>query len=107
MSACNISLNEAFWRIYKYHIHSRKPPVQILPCHLPDEHLIKYEEGQEQISAARGVPQTKLMDFFLLNQRDLDARTILYPDLPNTARQTLHVEQRRTEMAKMKTWAIG
>ena len=38
LSAC-----EASWRIFKFHIHHRYPPVERLPFHLPNEHSVVFD----------------------------------------------------------------
>ena len=77
-----ISASEALWHIYGYEIHKKQPPVEKLPCHLPDEQLIFQDEAQEIVQ--RGPPVTKLMAYFETDRTDPSARTILYPDFPVT-----------------------
>jgi len=76
------AIGTAFWRIYEFPIHSRKPNIEKLPCHLLDEQPIIYEEGGAEAAAEQGPPETKLMAWFRLNQTDEDAHHILYPDIP-------------------------
>ena len=83
INARYISASEAFWRIYQFPIHNRKPAIEKLPCHLPNEQTVIFEESEAGNVADEGPPTTKLVDYFLLNQQDAQARTILYPDIPH------------------------
>ena len=77
-----ISASEAYWRIYQFPLQSRKLPVEKLPCHLPGDQVVLYQEGHEAETIQSGEPITKLTDFFELNKRDKLANGITYPDLP-------------------------
>ena len=78
VNARYISASEA----YQFPIHNRKPAIEKLPCHLPNDQTVIFQESEAGNVADEGPPTTKLTDYFLLNQRDTQARTILYPDLP-------------------------
>ena len=82
LHAWYISASEAYWRIYQFPFQSRKPPVEKLPCHLPGDQVVLYQEGHEAETIQRREPITKLTDFFELNKHDKLANGITYPDLP-------------------------
>ena len=77
-----ISASEAFWRMYDFPIHDRYPPVMKLPCHLEDEQAVLFDEDKASDAANAGPPTTKLTDWFRLNNEDINASMILYPDIP-------------------------
>ena len=55
LNARYISASEAFWRIYEFPIHSRKPAIEKLPCHLPGENVVLFREGEARQAVANGV----------------------------------------------------
>lgn len=67
LNARYISASEAFWRIYGFEIHKKYPPVERLPCHLPDEQIVIFEDGQAEDAAHKGPPVTRLMAYFETN----------------------------------------
>lgn len=78
-----ISASEAFWRLYGFEIHSKHPPVEKLPCHLPNQQTILFQPNEIPQVVANGPPDTKLTAFLKINTEDPTARTILYPDFPH------------------------
>jgi hypothetical protein len=83
MNARYVSASEAYWRIYDFKLHKRDPPVEKLPCHLPDQQTVLFETPAEaQAAINRGPPETKLTAYFKTNRIDAEARTILYIDFP-------------------------
>lgn len=83
LNARYISSSEAFWRLYGFEIHRKHPPVEKLPCHLPDQQTVLFQPEDVQQIVDRGPPITKLTAFFQTNTEDADASTILYPDFPH------------------------
>lgn len=78
-----ISAPEAMWRLLKYKMHDRSHVVIRLGVHLDQEQQIIFQAGHEQealLAAQTGV--TTLTDWFRLNREDVNARGLLYPDLP-------------------------
>ena len=75
-----VSASEALWKLYRFPIHSRKPAVEKLPCHLENEQMtiIPKEVNPDPIVP----PVTKLTAFFELNKHDDLARNILYSEIP-------------------------
>ena len=68
-----VSASESFWRIYGYKLHDEYPDVIRLPIHLPGQHLVYFEEGEDLAdAAARAEQRTMLTEFFEFNQRLLD-----------------------------------
>ena len=63
-----ISASEAYWQIYHFPLQSKKLSVEKLPCHLPRDQVVLYQEGQEAETVQRREPATKLTDFFELNK---------------------------------------
>ena len=80
VNARYVSASEAIWKMNGFPIHSRKPTVEKLPCHLEDEQITIIPHGAQadQIQA----PVTKLTAFFELNKEDALARKTLYCDIP-------------------------
>ena len=83
MNARYISASEALWKIYGFPIHEKHPPVEKLPCHLPNQQQVLFEEHQVAQVVQQGPPVTKLTAYFDANAQDPSARHILYPDFPH------------------------
>lgn len=78
-----VSAPEAMWRLLESPTHDRSHTVMRLPVHLPNQQRIYFEAGQEQdalLAAASG--RTKLESYFQLNNEDLNARQLLYVEIP-------------------------
>jgi hypothetical protein len=82
MNARYISASEALWKIYGFPIHQKNPPVEKLPCHLPNQQPVIFEEDNIEQITHQGPPVTKLTAYFETNLHDPSARHILYPDFP-------------------------
>jgi hypothetical protein len=54
-----------------------------LACHLPGEHSVLFEDGQEGEALERGEPETKLTAFFKKNAEDETAQSFLYTEFPD------------------------
>ena len=77
-----VSSNEAAWRILKFPIHERDPPVQQLAVHLENGQRVYFTEDTA-LDWASGDPQkTMLTEFFALCWVDGFAKTLLYMDDP-------------------------
>ena len=74
---------ESCLKIFKCKIHHRSHAVFKLPCHLPDEQLVYFKSGSEELALQNGPPSTKLTQYFLKNQKDPEARKYLYKDFPS------------------------
>ena len=56
--------------------------IQPLPCHLPGEQIVYFNDENVRDTVERGPPRTKLTAFSDLNRTDDNARHIPYPDIP-------------------------
>ncbi len=72
LDACYISAIKSCWRIFSFQLHQEEPNVVRLQVHLPDEHLITYDEtdSPEEILAAAEAKTTTLLQWFNLNKKD-------------------------------------
>jgi hypothetical protein len=78
-----VSAPEAMWRLLECKMHDRSHAVHRLPVHLPNQQKIVFTEGREEeaLQLARS-GRTKLEAWFDLNKTDVDAKHILYTDIP-------------------------
>jgi hypothetical protein len=78
-----VSAPEAVWRLLESPMHDRSHTVIRLPVHLPNQQRITFEAGQEEeaLEASR-TGMTKLEAWFKLNEDDVNARNLLYTDIP-------------------------
>ncbi|CAN1145644.1 hypothetical protein LINPERHAP2_LOCUS14792 [Linum perenne] len=76
----SISSYESVWRLFKFPIHERSPAVFRLCVHLPNEHMVTYEERQSvpSIFARPDISKTMLTEWFTLNQVYPPARAYTY-----------------------------
>ena len=77
-----LGASEAALKIFRFPIHYRSHSVEKLPCHLPGDQSVLFEEGQEEEALSAGPPQTKLTGFFQTNKEDESARDLLYTEFP-------------------------
>ena len=77
-----VSSNEAAWRILKFPIHERDPPVQQLAVHLENGQCVYFTEDTALDRASGDPPKTTLTEFFSLCRVDGFAKTLLYVDIP-------------------------
>lgn len=79
-----LSSNEAFWRIFGFRIHDRKPVVEHLTVHLENGQRV-YFRNADQVQAmlrANDPPNSTLTAFFHLCRTDPFARTLRYYEVP-------------------------
>lgn len=78
-----VSAPEAMWRLLQCKMHDKSHAVIRLPVHLPNQQRIIFREGEEEqaLDDAR-TGTTKLEAWFLLNQTDPNAQSIMYTDIP-------------------------
>lgn len=62
-------------------MHHQSHKIERLDCHLPQQQTVYFQNGNEAAAAANP-RQTKLEAFFRLNQRDSDANSLLYIEIP-------------------------
>ena len=65
VNARYISASEALWRLCGFEIHRKHPPVEKLPCHLPDQQTVLFESGQVGEAVETAPPPTKRTAFFI------------------------------------------
>ncbi|CAG8720699.1 120_t:CDS:1, partial [Acaulospora morrowiae] len=74
---------EAFWRLSEYEMQEKSHTIIRLPVHLPNKQNIFFSVGNE--AKALHVAQTQhtmLTAWFKLNENDINARTIIYHNIP-------------------------
>ena len=74
--------SEAMWNIYQFMMHTMKPNVQRLACHLPGEQSVYVHEDEEPQAALDRKEETELTAWFKKNAADENARDKLYVDFP-------------------------
>ncbi|XP_072025233.1 uncharacterized protein [Amphiura filiformis] len=57
VNARYVSASQALWRIYEFKLHQRYPAVMKLPCHLENEQLVVFNEGQAEQAVCEGPPK--------------------------------------------------
>ncbi|KAL3646345.1 hypothetical protein CASFOL_011525 [Castilleja foliolosa] len=78
-----VSSCEAAWRLLKFELQYKHPPVTRLSFHLENEHNIVYEEN-ESIETVTGKPQTSMfLEWMKLNKFDTKANELTYSDAPS------------------------
>ena len=78
-----VSSNEAAWRILEFEISKSSHSVERLDLYLPGQQPVYFREGNEvqQIEQA-AARDSKLSAFFKLAEGDLEARQLLYTEVP-------------------------
>ena len=76
-----ISTSEAIWRIFRFPIHERFPPVMHLSVHLENGQRVYFTE-ENIIEKIKNPPKTTLMAFFDLCKTDEYAKKLLYNEIP-------------------------
>ena len=77
-----ISSSEAAWRIFRFPVHERYPPVVHLAVHLENGQRIYFTECNV-VNKVRNPPQTTLLAFFDLCKRDDFAKQLHYNEIPS------------------------
>ncbi|GJT76115.1 uncharacterized protein Tco_1042840 [Tanacetum coccineum] len=75
---------EAVWRLFLFDIHYTYPSVMQLSFHLPNQNVITLRDSERlpALLQREGIDVTMFTDWFELNKRDPDARTLTYADIP-------------------------
>ncbi|GKA53443.1 hypothetical protein Tco_0746758 [Tanacetum coccineum] len=75
---------EAVWRLFSFDIHYTYPSVMQLTFHLPNQNAITMRDSERlpALLQREGIDVTMFTDWFELNKRDPDARTLTYADIP-------------------------
>lgn len=80
-----VSAVEAAMRIYKYPLHREAPSVVRLAVHLPDQHMVLFNETDALEDIESRPPRTTLTQWFAANNDAIvgpSARHLLYVDFP-------------------------
>ena len=79
----SVGAMEACWRMFGFQTNEVHPNVQALPIHLENQQRVAFEEGQEQVVAQAGAPETELTMWFHYNAtKDPSEENRLYPNFP-------------------------
>ena len=74
---------EACWRIQSKPLQNKSHFVTRLPVHLPNGQNVVIPDGSNEGDLRSALEKiTMLLDYFDLNERDIDARKYLYSDIP-------------------------
>ncbi len=76
-----VGSGEASWGILPFDIHERRPAVEMLKIHLPGEQIVVFDEDHPE-ERVGNLKLTQLEAFFILNQNDDFAKTLLYSAVP-------------------------
>ena len=82
VNARYLGASESVLKIFKFPVTYRSHSVVKLPCHLPGEQSVFFEEGGEEDALDKGPPETKLTAFFKANAADSQAKDLLYTEFP-------------------------
>lgn len=77
-----VSSSEASFRIFGGNMHGHSPAVIRLEIHLPNQHLVVFQDNTDLREHLQRAPTSTLEGWFLLNTTDPDARMHLYVDIP-------------------------
>ena len=78
-----LSAAEAVWRFLSLPLHKEYPSVLRLHIHLPNEHTIIFDPTTESdIRDAAAATTSTLLQWFILNQNDVAARSLTYIETP-------------------------
>ena len=105
LDARYVSASECCWRLLSFAINNQYPTVLRLAIHLPNMQSIIYRDGDNLRDAIDRSSDTTLMAWFKLNQRDEQARSITYQDIPSL--YTWSISQRRWERRRNNASIIG
>nr|XP_047123764.1 uncharacterized protein LOC105849148 [Hydra vulgaris] len=79
-----VSAPEALWRIYEYSISDMSHTIIRLQVHLPDNQIVYFNEGEEQVAINRAAQRdTHLTAWFKLNAENFEARRYSYIEIPH------------------------
>jgi hypothetical protein len=79
-----LSCSEAVWRFLGLPLHKEWPPVFRLQIHLPDAHtlLVDPTADPDDVAVSAASSTSTLLQWFELNRRDSEARSLLYAQVP-------------------------
>ncbi|XP_057299513.1 uncharacterized protein LOC130630155 [Hydractinia symbiolongicarpus] len=83
LDARYVSAPEAEWRLFEFKMHQQSHVVHRLPVHLPNNHIVYFQQGQAEEAVRRAANQaTKLTAWFVLNAQNRNARQYFYLEIP-------------------------
>lgn len=83
LDARYVSPPEAVWRLLEFRLHGQSHTIVRLPIHLPNFQSVFFVEGREQEALQHAAGRrTMLQAYFDLNRDDVNARSLLYQDVP-------------------------
>ncbi|KAJ8936716.1 hypothetical protein NQ314_012188 [Rhamnusium bicolor] len=78
-----VSSMEAAWRLQELKMHDRSHSVMVLPVHLPGNRMVVFDVNDDADRLEDRLDRiSKLEAWFILNRDDVNARRILYSDIP-------------------------
>ncbi|KAJ8930186.1 hypothetical protein NQ314_017050 [Rhamnusium bicolor] len=78
-----VSSIEATWRLLELKMHDRSHSVMVLPVHLPGNRIVVFDVNDDPDRLEDRLDRiSKLEAWFNLNRDDVNARHILYSDIP-------------------------
>ena len=106
-----VSAPEAVWRLLNFQIHEKSHTVIKLSVHLPGEHTVMYEEGNEgDVVNSKKAQRSTLTAYFEMNRNESFPRDLHYYEFPthftwNVSSKTWKPRQRRGDgvVARMYT----
>ena len=81
LNACYVGPYQAVFRLMQYKMHDKSHIIIRLAIHLPLQHNVYYQNGNEQEAVDRN-QRTTLIAFFKLNEEDQNAHQYLYHEIP-------------------------
>ena len=81
LNACYVGPHQTVFRLMQYKMHDRTHIIIRLAIHLPLQHNVYYQNGNEQGAVDRN-QHTTLTAFFKLNEEDPNAHQYLYHEIP-------------------------
>ena len=95
LDARYVSAPEGIWRIFQFKMHDRKPAVQRLQIHLPNQQTVTFSNDTDMVTFLNNerLQKTTLTEFFTANkqaaaavtdgsQLEFDSRELLYQEFP-------------------------
>nr|GEW30196.1 ATP-dependent DNA helicase PIF1 [Tanacetum cinerariifolium] len=79
-----VSLSEAMWHIFGFHLSNIHPYVMVLQIYLPNAQQVTFREDDDltEVIERERTKRSMLTTFFECNRVDHNARSLLYKDFP-------------------------
>ena len=100
-----VCASEAAWRLYKFRLHGRSHAIERLPCHLPCQQQVYFNNQCDVRLALSRAQKTKLTAFFDLCDSDDNAKELLYHDIPE--HYVWNKKNKEWQRRKRQTKVIG